>query len=311
MTMVAAMVPPVPSKSRFEINRLAEAGDEWAKRRKRRLRYWKDIISLLRLIYLLLLLLYVLLAVGFFGWAAGAAASAAGIIITGLAARVPLVRRQAMRLYRHWEPGAFGLMRRYHKLFWWLRVPVPELFIPAVHSKAELEHLIEAASNVFTLEEKTLLLHSIRFVEKRAKDSMTPRRQIESIKKSEMLGPLVLDGLHKSGHSCFPVIYGDIDHVVGVLYLAEVLTIDTSRKHTAMVETAMDKQVLYIHEDRPLVEALSILLEAHRHVLIVVNDEGKTMGLLTLGDIIKTLFGYRLTHEEATHDEQAGAANRD
>ena len=55
---------------------------------------------------------------------------------------------------------------------------------------------------------------------------MTPRSMIESVPMNELLGPLVLDDLHKKGYSRFPVIDGDIDHVVGVLRIQDLLTID-------------------------------------------------------------------------------------
>jgi len=308
--VVVAIVPPVPSKSRFELQRLAEAGDEWAKRRRRRLRFWKDIISLARLVDSLLIVAVLLSAISIFWLGGGVAAGMATLPIVGLLARTPFIQKRVRRMYRKVETSLLGFIARHQKVLWWLRLPVPELLIPPLHSKAELEHLVETSHDTFTTEEKTMLLHSIRFTEKRVKDSMTLRPLIESVKKSEILGPLVLDGLHKTGHSCFPVTYGTIDQIVGVLYLADVLTIDTTRKHTALVETAMDKRVLYIHRDRPLVEALSILLEAHRHVLIVVDDEGKTAGLLTLGDIIKALFGYRLTHQHYESDDRNAAADR-
>lgn len=308
--LVVAIVPPVPSKSRFELHRLAEAGDEWAKRRRRRLRFWKDLISLAHLLDSLLLVAIVLSAIGLFGWLSGIVAGTISMLVVGLLARTPFIYKRVRRLYRKGEARLLKFISHHQKVLWWLRLPVPELFTPLLHSKAELEHLLETSHETFTPEEKTMLLHSIRFTEKRVKDLMTPRAMIETVKKSEILGPLVLDSLHKTGHSCFPVTYGTIDQVVGVLYLADVLTIDTTRKHTALVETAMDKRVLYIHESRPLIEALSILLEAHRHVLIAVDDEGKTVGLLTLGDIIKALFGYRLTHHDSEHEDRAAAINR-
>ena len=307
---MVAIVPPVPSKSRFELQRLAEIGDEWAKRRRRRLRFWKDIISLARLVDSLLLIAVLLIAITLFGWIVGVLVGVATLPVAGLLARTTLIQKRVRQVYRKAEAGLLGFIARHQKVLWWLRLPVPELLMPPLHSKAELEHLVETSHDAFTAEEKTTLLHSIRFTEKRVKDSMTLRPLIETVKKSEILGPLVLDGLHKTGHSCFPVTYGTIDQVVGVLYLADVLTIDTSRKHTALVETAMDKRVLYIHQDRSLVEALSILLEAHRHVLIVADDEGKTAGLLTLGDIIKALFGYRLTHQHYESSDQSAATDR-
>lgn len=54
---------------------------------------------------------------------------------------------------------------------------------------------------------------------------MTPRNVLETIGKDEVIGPLMLDELHRTGHSRFPVIDGDIDHVIGVLHIKELLTL--------------------------------------------------------------------------------------
>ena len=58
-------------------------------------------------------------------------------------------------------------------------------------------------------------MHSLSFDNEKVSSVMTPRNEIKTIKKSEILGPLVLDDLHKTGHSRFPVIDGDVDNSYG------------------------------------------------------------------------------------------------
>ena len=139
---------------------------------------------------------------------------------------------------------------------------------------------------------------------------MTPRSVVETIKKSEILGPLVLDDLHKTGHSRFPVIEGDIDHVVGVLYLRDLLTLDTNRKHTALAESAMSKNVFYIHQEQSLGHALAAFLKTHHHLFIVVNEFRETVGILTLEDTIETLLGKKIVDEFDAHDDLRTVAGR-
>jgi CBS domain containing-hemolysin-like protein len=87
------------------------------------------------------------------------------------------------------------------------------------------------------------------------------------------------------------VTNGDIDHIVGILRLQDVTTLDTARKHTSLVETAMRPQIQYIAQDRPLQEALDTLLRSQEHILIVVDEASQVVGLLTMSDIMRTLFG--------------------
>jgi len=122
---------------------------------------------------------------------------------------------------------------------------------------------------------------------------MTPKEDMFTIGKHEILGPLVLDDLHRSGHESFPVLNGGgADDIVGILRLRDVQTLDTTRRHTAKVETAMDPDVRSIDSEESLSTALNLLLNSQHHMLIV-TDGRETVGLVTLSDIIKTLFGKR------------------
>ena len=125
-----------------------------------------------------------------------------------------------------------------------------------------------------------------------------------------MLGPLVLDDLHRTGHSRFPVIDEDIDHIVGVLYLRDVLTLDGTKKHTAKVETAMSKKVYYIRQDQTLPQALTAFLKTHHHLFIVINEYRETVGIITLEDTVEALLGKRIIDEFDAHDDMRAVAER-
>lgn len=119
---------------------------------------------------------------------------------------------------------------------------------------------------------------------------------IESVPMNELLGPLVLDDLHKKGYSRFPVIDGDIDHVVGMLRIQDLLTIDRKAKsHRA--ETVMSKDVYYIRENQTLQHALAAFLKTQHHLFIVVNEFRETVGLLSLEDVIEALLGQKIIDE--------------
>ena len=72
-------------------------------------------------------------------------------------------------------------------------------------------------------------------------DIMTPKSQIVTADAHDTLGPLVMSELHKSGHSRYPVIDGDIDHIVGMLYLKEL--IDLKSEHQT-VRAAMNSKCI-------------------------------------------------------------------
>ena len=310
LVMVNATVPLTASLSRFELQRRSKQKDADADLQLTRERLFGDIVSLQRVSTALLLVLIVISCLVAFDMLIGTIVAVIIALEYGAVARLPWARSVSQKYYRTYEPAILNFVDRYQKVFWWLRSVVPETAENHVTSKAEFEHLVDTAGTSLSDDEKNMIRHSLKFDQRRVKDIMTPRSVVDTVKKTEILGPLVLDSLHKTGHSRFPVINGDIDHVVGILYLRDVLTLDTKRKHTATVETAMDKRVYYINEAQTLAPALTAFLKTHHHLFIVVNEFRETVGILTLEDTMEALLGRPIVDEFDAHDDLREVAAR-
>jgi len=167
-------------------------------------------------------------------------------------------------------------------------------------SLEEVEHIIEhARDRALRPIQKKSLLAILKFDDKRVKDIMAPRQSITSISRTAMLGPLVLDDLHKSGLTRFPVTDHDLDHVVGVLSIENLLTLDTG-KGTSTVEKSMQPQVYYVHQDQTLQQALTTILSVHYDLLVVTDDQDLTVGLISLSDIMQALMGQEMRDTSKT-----------
>jgi CBS domain containing-hemolysin-like protein len=178
----------------------------------------------------------------------------------------------------------------------------------SLDSREELERLVSESSGILTIEEKLIVEKGLSFGSKSIESIMIPRSIIDTIKKTEFLGPLTLDALHKTGHSRIPVIDGDIDHVIGVLYLRGLLSLDIKRSVTA--EKAMEAKVYYIRQDQTLQHALDAFIRTHHHLFIVVNEFRETVGMLTLEDVVEELLGHKIIDEFDSHDDLRKVALR-
>lgn len=179
---------------------------------------------------------------------------------------------------------------------------------PSLSSREELLHLVDGSGSMLTSDERRMIHGALGFTEKRIKDHMTPRSVMEVIGVNEMLGPLVLDDLHKTGHSHFPVLDGDIDHIVGMLHLHNLLTL--TKKETATVKDVMEPKVLFIHEDQSLSDALSACIKHRRHLLVVINEFRETVGVITIEDAVEQLIGRTIVDENDNHDDLRRVAAR-
>ena len=309
LIIVASVSPRRTRISRYELDRRRTSGDKLAGEEFDRELVVDDVVALIRIVTALLLIFAVLLAVISFKWVIG---SLVGVIITLIYGRLAQNKRihvLANRLYQPYDSALIALIQHKPWIRKLLRNTSGGTTDHSVGSREELEHMIDQSSRFLTLDEKKLLTGGLHFYGKTVGSVMTPRGAIAGVQKAELVGPLMLDELHRTGHSRFPVFDGDIDHIIGILQIRELLSLEDKKSQTA--EKAMEKRVFYIHQDQTLGEALTAFLKTHHHLFIVVNGQRETTGLLTLEDAAAELLGYKVVDKFDTHDSLGAVAARE
>lgn len=311
LIIAAATHPKTLKLSQFEISRREKAG-LLSEIDSKRAKYASDIATLIRLKSALLLVIFVPCSIAAFGWIIGIALSAVLALEYQAVARLKPVRALADKLYSLYEKYLLVFPEKAQWFFKWFKTideSLKENQQIELFSKDELSELLQRSPNILSKSEARLVDGALSFGGKSVKDIMTPRSVIESIGQNELLGPVVLSDLHKTGHSRFPVIDGDIDHVVGVLYVRDLLTIDGS-KNSNKVSEVMDKTVCFIREDQTLDQALAAFLKTQKLLFIVVNEFRETVGLLSLEDVIEELLGQKINDEFEKHSDLRAVAER-
>ena len=305
---VTAMYPPRPTLSHFELQRRADNGDKEADLALDRLDLRADIITFLRIIEVLLLVVTVLLSIVAFGWLVGTIIAVVVALEYAAVARLQPVKALSQKLYDKIEPTIIDVVDTLHVPLRFVRGYIEEAHPRLVGSREELLHVIHESKGVLGTDETRLITHALAFGDLTVSKVMTPRSMIDTISQEELLGPLVLSDLHATGHTRIPVIEGDIDHVVGTLYLQDLLIVAGSK--TKKASHAMEPIVFYIHEEQTLSHALAAFLKTHHHLFIVVNQYRETVGLLTLEDVIEALIGRKIIDEFDTHEDLRVVAAR-
>lgn len=180
---------------------------------------------------------------------------------------------------------------------------------PSVYSKEELykileDHKISKYSDI-DADEIKLIRHALSFGDKQVREIMTPRRVVTTVSADESMGPIVVDELHKTGHSRFPV-YNDkkAQNFVGTLYLHDLV----GRKEGGTAKDAMRKEVYYIHEEVTLDEALKVFLKTSHHLLIAVNTFEEFVGVISIEDLMEQLIGRQIVDEFDQHADLRAVA---
>lgn len=310
LLVVMGVHPQLSSHSRFELQRRAKEGDSEAALLLRRHRLLRDIFSLQRVIAAVLLVLLSIVGVSLFHWSVGFLISLVVALESGAVAKLSLLQQFSQRLYEQHEAKILGLIEKHPFVFRAIRsvAPIPNDAYD-IESKEELLAMVEQSGEVLTRDEKKLITNGLQFRDMAVRSVMTPRSVMEVVAHNEVLGPLVLDKLHKTGHSRFPVMQDDIDHIVGMLYIQDLLTIGSGAK-THKVSSVMEKQVFYIHQDQNLQQALAAFLRTRHHLFVVINEYRETVGLVSLEDVIEALLGRKINDEFDTHEDLRKVAAR-
>lgn len=310
LIIVSGVKPPRTSLSKFELSRRAKSNNAEAKQALAREELLGDIYSLQRVTVAVLLVIISFLGVLAYHWSVGIILSLIIALEASVVAHWSFLQKRSQVLYDNIEPKLLRFVEKFPGLLKLIRSVAPHVEDTELSSKEELEHLVEQSGTILTDNERMTILGSLQFSSKLVRDIMTPRAVVDTIERKETLGPLVLDDLHKTGHSRIPVIDKDIDHVVGILYTQDLLIIDGSKKAARTVDKAMNKKVFYVNEEQNLEEALDAFIRTRHHLFIVVNNFRETVGILTLEDVMEALLGRSINDEFDKYDDLRAVAER-
>ena len=118
-----------------------------------------------------------------------------------------------------------------------------------------------------------------------ARDCMIPIDAIKTISSSEVIGPLLLDELHRSHQTIF-VVVDKADKIVGTVHLShliEMTHVSSNIKHV------MQPGVLRVQPNVPLRQLIDTMIIQNTW-LCIVND-GDDIGTITLEAVTRTLLG--------------------
>ncbi|KKI98390.1 hemolysin family protein [Prochlorothrix hollandica] len=126
-----------------------------------------------------------------------------------------------------------------------------------------------------------------------AKDVVKPRIEMQTISHEATLRQLIQLSL-ETGYSRLPVQGESKDEIVGVVHLKQGLrqleVLQQQGQNDGSVAAVMDAPI-YVPELKPLAPLLKDMLQRRLHMVIVVDEYGGTVGLITLEDLLEQLVG--------------------
>jgi CBS domain containing-hemolysin-like protein len=294
-----------------ELKRRARAGDRRAKQLYRAAAYDTTLQLLLWFIIVASVAVSIVLLTGI---VAGWLAAIVGILIIWLAFLwLPhnRVSDLAERLTLMLTPLLVWLLHYMHpalspvsKIVYRSRISSTGIF-----SKEDLLELLdwqkEQPGNTIPPAELEIMRSSLLFEDKKVGDVLIPRRIVDVVDVDEVIGPVLLGELHRSGHYRFPVYSGKKDNIVGTLFVKDVLKL---AEQGGRVKDVIKRDVCYVHEDFSLGQVWQTFIKTKHNLFIVVNSFEEFVGIITIEDVIAQVIGRPLIDEFDKHDDLRAVA---
>jgi CBS domain containing-hemolysin-like protein len=160
-----------------------------------------------------------------------------------------------------------------------------------VHSPEEIELLIAESRDGGLLEpqEQVRLHQALRLGLRTARELMVPSARLASIDVSTPL-PEVLRLVATSPYSRLPVYRGTPDDIIGILHTKDVVTGFVSERDATSL-TSLLRPIARVHGSIPADHLLAHMREKRIHQVLVVGEDGRVEGMITLEDVLAELIG--------------------
>ena len=137
---------------------------------------------------------------------------------------------------------------------------------------------------------KNIIENIFDFDDTVAYEIMTHRRDMVAIEDTDSLEEAVNIAVN-SGYSRIPVYSGDIDTIIGVLYVKDLLKYVCSDVPKNFKISDIVRKVLFVPRTKDCRSLFSTMNKEKTQIAIVVDEYGGNEGLLTLEDLIVDILG--------------------
>ena len=167
--------------------------------------------------------------------------------------------------------------------------PADEL--ASARSSQELGAMVRSSAEAGGLDAETAAVidRSLRFGETTAEEVMTPRSTIDSLDAEDTVVDLIALA-RETGRSRFPVRRGDLDDTLGVVHIKDAFSVPPDERATTQLAT-LARRVPIVPGTLDGDSVLNRVRSAGSQVVLVADEYGGTMGLVTIEDLVEEILG--------------------
>ncbi|MCO4799827.1 MAG: CBS domain-containing protein [Colwelliaceae bacterium] len=176
-----------------------------------------------------------------------------------------------------------------------------QVFTGEPKNKEELVEVLNDAEgrDLIKPETKLMIEGVLEVSDMRVRDIMIPRSQMVTL---DINAPLkdAIPQIVESGHSRFPVVNEDIDHIEGILLAKDLLAYAFNEDEKPCTFNEVIRPAIIVPESKKVEPLLKEFRSQRYHMAIVVDEYGGVSGVVTIEDILELIVG---EIEDETDDE--------
>lgn len=159
-------------------------------------------------------------------------------------------------------------------------------------TEEDILNLVDDSTEQGILEEseREMINNVFEFGDRDAGDLMTHRTNIAAVEKNDNIMDIVNIAIDR-GFSRIPVYEDDIDNIIGIVYVKDLLSLIGCSDLDNFHITDFLRRVIYVPESTKCNDLFDKFTGEKQHMAVVIDEYGGTSGLVTLEDIIESVFG--------------------
>ena len=168
------------------------------------------------------------------------------------------------------------------------------------YTTEELKMLVTGSyrSGALPEQQQEMIHNVIDLPEITVREIMVPRTNMVSIPVHLPL-PELLRMVNEDQHSRLPVYEGTPEQIIGVFYAKDLLRVwqdqqtatETGRPPRMSSVRSLLREILVVPETKPISDLLQEFQKRRRHLALVVDEHGSTVGLVTVEDVLEQIVG--------------------
>lgn len=149
-----------------------------------------------------------------------------------------------------------------------------------------------------------LIAAVLHFENRSAAEVMVPAQELVVTRRDDTVAAAE-EAIVRSGHSRLLVIGEGRDEVLGFIHAKDLMALPASRRDRPIPFDVV-RMVLVAEPTTPLIDLFASMRRARRHVVVIIDGAGHTVGMVTMEDILEVIVGDIVDESDYNRGQLAG-----